>query len=151
ARLPDCVIDGEVVALDAKGVPHFSSLQAALAQSRSKDLIYFAFDLLFADGADMCPHPLAERKARLKELLDQHLLREPAIRYVDHFLDSGEALLRSACQIGLEGIVSKRLSASYRSERSETWVKSKCRPSHEVVVGGWSGSATNLRSLVAGV
>jgi bifunctional non-homologous end joining protein LigD len=53
--------------------------------------------------------------------------------------------------MNLEGIVSKRLSASYRSERTASWIKAKCRPGHEVVIGGWSGSAGHLRSLVAGV
>jgi bifunctional non-homologous end joining protein LigD len=151
SRLPDCIIDGEVVALDGRGVPHFSSLQAALAEKRSEDLIYFAFDLLFLDGEDMRQRPLSERKARLNEMLQAQLPGNGVIRYVDHLADCGGTLLRSACQMGLEGIVSKRLSASYRSEPTETWVKAKCRPEHEVVIGGWSGSATNLRSLVAGV
>jgi bifunctional non-homologous end joining protein LigD len=150
APLPDCIIDGEVVALDPNGVPDFSALQAALSEGRSQDLIYFAFDLLFADGEDLRPGPLSERKARLKQLLEAHLPGSAAIRYVDHLVDSGDAVLRSACEMALEGIVSKRLDARYRSERTATWQKVKCRPGHEVVIGGWSGSATNLRSLVAG-
>ena len=95
--------------------------------------------------------PLSERKARLQVFLSEHLSGSPGIHYVDHLSGSGEAVLRSACSMNLEGIVSKRLSAPYRSERTEAWVKVKCRPGHEVVIGGWSGSATKLRSLVAGV
>ena len=149
--LVDCIIDGEVVALDPAGLPNFSALQAALSEGRSQDLVYFAFDLLFAEGEDLRGRPLCERKARLKAFLEAHLPRSSAIRYVEHLTGSGDAVLRSACNMGLEGIVSKRLSAPYRSERTQNWVKAKCRPGHEVVVGGWSGTATTLRSLVAGV
>jgi bifunctional non-homologous end joining protein LigD len=65
--------------------------------------------------------------------------------------EAGDAVLKSACKLNLEGIISKRSSASYQSGRTETWMKAKCRAGHEVVIGGWSGSATNLRSLVVGV
>jgi bifunctional non-homologous end joining protein LigD len=149
--LPDCMIDGEVVALDKSGTPNFSALQAALSEGRSEDLVYFAFDLLFAEGRDWRAQPLTQRKARLKDLLQKYLPDATGIGYVGHVSGSGDAVLRSACAMKLEGIVSKRLSASYRSERTEAWLKAKCRPGHEVVIGGWSGTTTNLRSLVAGV
>jgi len=71
---------------------------------------YFAFDLLFAAGEDLRQRPLPERKMRLKEPLEQQLPGSAAIRYEEHLSDSGEAVLRSACQMNLEGIVSKRLS-----------------------------------------
>jgi bifunctional non-homologous end joining protein LigD len=149
--LADCIIDGEVVALDRVGTPNFSALQTALSEGRSQDLVYLAFDLLFADGEDLRPRPLWERKRRLKELLGKQLPDSKAIRYVEHLSASGDAVLRSACQMHLEGIVSKHLQAPYRSERTETWQKAKCRAGHEVVIGGWSGSSSTLRSLVAGV
>jgi bifunctional non-homologous end joining protein LigD len=149
--LPDCIIDGEVVALDKKGAPNFSALQAALSEGRSSDLVYFAFDLLFVEGEDLRGAPLSERKERLKALLDEHAPESNAIRFTDHFTGSGETVLRSACGMNLEGIVSKLLSAPYRSERSQSWRKVKCRPGQEVVIAGWSGSPTKLRSLVAGV
>jgi bifunctional non-homologous end joining protein LigD len=149
--LADCIIDGEVVALDRDGAPNFSALQAALSEGRSKDLVYLAFDLLFADGEDLRARPLWERKRRLKELLEKELPDSKAIRYVEHLSGPGDAVLRSACQLHLEGIVSKYLQAPYRSARTETWQKAKCRTGHEVVIGGWSGSSSTLRSLVAGV
>ena len=151
AALPDCMLDGEVAALDKEGRTNFSALQAALSEGRSQDLVYFAFDLLFADGEDWRARPLSERKARLAALIEQSLPPAAGIRYVEHIAGPGEAVLRSACEMKLEGIVSKQLGSRYRSERTATWVKAKCRPGHEVVIGGWSGSATNLRSLVAGV
>ena len=73
------------------------------------------------------------------------------IRYVDHFVTAGDAVLQSACRMDLEGIVSKRLDASYQSGRSETWAKSKCRQGHEVVIGGWTTTGEAFRSLIAGV
>jgi bifunctional non-homologous end joining protein LigD len=150
AALPDGIIDGEVVALDDTGAPNFAALQAALSDGRSQDLVYFAFDLLFHRGEDLRSLPLSERKARLKALLAKSKTAD-SIRYVDHLSQAGDAVLRSACRMHLEGIISKRLGASYTSGRTETWTKSKCRAGHEVVIGGWSGSATNLRSLIAGV
>ena len=150
AGLPDAIIDGEVVALDDSGAPNFAALQAALSDGRSQDLVYFVFDLLFDRAEDLRARPLFERKARLKALLAKS--KTPGnIRYVDHLSGAGDAVLQSACRMHLEGIISKRLSAPYSSGRTETWTKSKCRAGHEVVIGGWSGSGSNLRSLIAGV
>nr|WP_249780649.1 DNA ligase D [Bradyrhizobium sp. dw_78] len=150
--LPDVLIDGEIVALDHHGVPDFSSLQAALSDGKTDQLIFFAFDLLFADGEDLRPLPLAERKARLKALLEARPgAKAKQIRYVEHFESGGDAILQSACQMSLEGIVSKKLDAPYRSGRSENWTKAKCRAGHEVVLGGWKTTNGKFRSLMAGV
>ncbi len=149
AGLPDCLIDGEAVALDEAGAPDFAALQAALSDDDTDDLIFYAFDLLFLDGVDLRPLPLRKRKQQLKDLLATHKL-EPSIRYVDHLETAGDAVLRSACRMHLEGIVSKRLDEPYRSGRSPNWVKSKCRGGQEVVIGGWT-DGSKLRSLLAGV
>ena len=149
--LPDCIIDGEVVALDHNGAPDFSALQAALSEGRSQDLIYFVFDLLFEGGEDLRALPLTERKERLKSLLTRKGSHGQQIKYVEHLSEPGDAVLRSACNLNLEGIISKRGDAPYRSGRTESWMKAKCRAGHEVVIGAWSGSGTNLRSLVVGV
>jgi bifunctional non-homologous end joining protein LigD len=149
--LPDCLIDGEACALDAAGSPDFPALQAALAEGKTQNLIFFAFDLLFAEGQDLRNLPLRERKARLEALLEAHPKTAKRIRFVDHFETAGDAVLQSACRMSLEGIVSKRLDAPYRSDRSGDWQKSKCRAGHEVVIGGWSGEAGQLRSLFVGV
>ena len=147
AGLPDCILDGEAVALDGDDKLSFAALQAALSDGRSDELIYYAFDLLFEDGEDLRDLPLSERKARLKTLLDG---RDDAIRYVEHFETSGEAVWRSAQRLDLEGIVSKRLAAPYRSGRSDAWSKAKLRPGDEVVIGGWTGQKGRLRSLLVG-
>jgi bifunctional non-homologous end joining protein LigD len=147
-RLPDCIMDGEVAALDKKGMPDFSALQAALSEGRSDDLIYFAFDLMFAQGEDLRALPLGERKERLRALLEN---MGPEIRYVEHLADDGDAVLKSASEMGLEGIISKRVTAPYASTRNDHFVKAKSRGGQEVVIGGWSGSRTHLRSLLVGV
>jgi bifunctional non-homologous end joining protein LigD len=148
--LPDCIIDGEVVALDSSGAPDFAALQAALAEAESEPLIFFAFDLLFASQEDLRSLGLSDRKRRLRELISQHLQRRPAIRYVEHFANAGDAVLQSACRMSLEGIVSKKLTAPYRSGRGQSWIKSKCGAGHEVVIGGWRESSGRLRSLLIG-
>jgi len=154
--LPDTLIDGEIVALDHNGVPDFSTLQAALSDGNTGNLIFFAFDLLFAGGEDLRSLPLGERKQRLKKLLGTKG-KGKLIRYVEHFETGGdaaidgEAILQSARQLSLEGIVSKKLSAPYRSGRSENWTKAKCRAGHEVVLGGWKTTNGKFRSLMAGV
>ena len=149
AGLPDGILDGEAVALDPNGAPDFPALQAALAEEKTDDLIYFAFDLLFAEGRDLRGLSTRDRKAELKTFLaarpDAHL------RYVDHFETAGDAVLQSACKLALEGVVSKRLDAPYRSGRGEAWTKAKCRAGHEVVIGGWTGERGQLRSLIVGV
>ncbi|MBV9912142.1 MAG: DNA ligase D, partial [Sinobacteraceae bacterium] len=150
--LPDCIIDGEVVALNERGVPDFAALQAALADEDSDNLVFFAFDLLCEGQEDLRSLALTDRKARLAALLEP--LTGAAgrrIRYLEHLESDGDAVLRSACRIDMEGIVSKRLDDPYRSDRSGSWVKSKCRAGHEVVIGGWSSESGVLRSLLVGV
>ncbi len=148
--LPDAIIDGEIIALDHHGAPDFAALQAALSEQKTDSLLFYAFDLLFDGDADLREQTLAARKARLSEIFDAS--KESArIRYVEHFETGGEAVLRSACQLSLEGIVSKQFDAPYRSGRTETWAKAKCRAGHEVVIGGWTMTGGKFRSLLVGV
>jgi bifunctional non-homologous end joining protein LigD len=149
--LDDCILDGEVVALDHNGAPDFSALQAALSEGRSKDLTYFVFDVLHADGEDLRRLPLTDRKERLQSLLKRSGRGGKLIKFVEHLSEPGDAVLQSACRLNLEGIIYKCATAPYQSGRTETWLKTKCRGGQEVVVGGWSGSSRNLRSLLVGV
>jgi bifunctional non-homologous end joining protein LigD len=149
---PDCIIDGEAVALNPQGAPDFSALQAALSEGRGEALVFFVFDLMFEEGEDLRKLPLVERKGRLRALLEAQSDRTTRhIRYLEHLETAGDAILRSACRIALEGIVSKQLDASYRSGRTGSWTKAKCRAGHEVVIGGWTSDGPDLRSLIAGV
>ena len=150
-RLEDCILDGEVVALDHDGAPDFAALQAALSEGRSQDLTYFVFDLLPAGGEDLRRLPLTARKERLQSLLKRNGRATQRIKFVEHLAEPGDAVLQSACRLNLEGTISKCATAPYQSGRTDTWVKAKCRGGQEVVVGGWSGSSRNLRSLLVGV
>ena len=150
ADLTDCIIDGEVCALDQDQMPSFAALQTALSENQSENLVFFAFDLLVEGNKDLRAFPLSERKARLQSLLERSEVAD-AIRYVAHFESTADTVLLSACKMHLEGIVSKRLEAPYVSGRSGDWTKAKCRAGHEVVLGGWTTEAGGLRSLLAGV
>ena len=150
ADLPDCIIDGEICALDENGAPDFAALQAALSEGKTADLVYFGFDLLFDGGEDLRSMRLIERKERLQNLLAS-ADGDPRIRYVEHFESGGDAVLRSACKLHLEGVVSKQMDAPYQSGRTDTWAKSKCRAGHEVVIGGYAKTNGKFRSLLVGV
>ena len=144
------IIDGEICALDENGAPDFAALQAALSEGKTDALVYFAFDLLFEGSEDLRTLSLTDRKQRLQLLLSG-AGEDARLRFVEHFETGGEAVLRSACRLSLEGIVSKRGDAPYVSGRTNTWVKSKCRAGHEVVIGGYSTTKGNFRSLLVGV
>ena len=150
--LPDCLIDGEAVALNREGVSDFSALQAALSEGRESALVLFAFDLMFLEGRDLRSLPLEQRKEELERVLQALPAASRArLRYLEHFTTPGAAVLESACRLSLEGVVSKRLGAPYESGRTGSWVKAKCRAGHEVVIGGWTSEGTNFSSLIAGV
>ncbi len=149
APLPDCIIDGEVVALDANRVPSFADLQAALADRNTKRLSFFAFDLLYLSGHDLRAQPLLERKQRLATVLEE--LDAAEIRYLQHVEATGSSVLASATRMSLEGIVSKRAGAPYLSGRAGGWIKAKSRAGHEVVIGGYTLRGGQPRSLLVGV
>ncbi len=147
AKLPDCIVDGELCALDAEGRPDFAALQGAIERGTTGSLVFFAFDLLFSAGTDRRPDPLSSRKQALAALLDP----PPAgVRFLEHFTVAGDAVLRSACQLGLEGVVSKKADAPYLSGRGPAWTKTKCRGRDEFVVGGWSHGAGGRLVLLVG-
>jgi bifunctional non-homologous end joining protein LigD len=147
--LPDSIIDGELVALGAEGLPDFSQLQHTFGGDTSA-LVFFAFDFLFGETGDCREAPLAERKAKLRQVLSDGI-DAPNLRFVDHFREDGRSVLESARRLNLEGIVSKRIDAPYRSGRTHTWTKVKCRLGQEVVIGGWTGTEKLLRALLVGV
>ncbi len=145
--LPDCVLDGELCALDRDGHPDFAALQAAMESGQGDQLRYYAFDLLFRGAEDLRDLPLTERKAALRALLGS--AGNKAI-FVEHFDQPGDAVLGSACRMGLEGVVSKRQDAPYRSGRGSAWVKAKCRGNDEFVVGGYGSGAKGGLTLLLG-
>jgi bifunctional non-homologous end joining protein LigD len=145
-------LDGEIAVVGPDGMTSFGALQDALKRSQAGLLTYHVFDLLRLDGRDLTPLPLMERK----RILDQLLAKLPAsgpIRYSSHVAGQGPAFFKQACKMRLEGIVSKRATAPYRSDRTEDWLKVKCLNRQEFVIGGWMRSdkpGRELRSLLLG-
>jgi bifunctional non-homologous end joining protein LigD len=141
AKLPaeTALLDGELVAQNEKGFSSFSLLQTDLKEGNSERLVYWVFDLLYLDGRDLAEEPLLARKAALERLLRPGNSASP-IRYCEHLEGNGAAILKRACDIELEGIVSKRSDAPYRPGRSDNFVKTKCHNEQEFVVVGFSPS-----------
>ncbi|MDE1566957.1 DNA ligase D [Aquabacter sediminis] len=149
--LKNLLMDGEVIVENGAGASDFSALQADLSEGRSDRFVFYAFDLLHLDGEDLRPLPLIERKARLAALLEG---QTGPLRFSSHFDESGATVLRHACRLGLEGVVSKERDAPYRSGRGRAWVKSKCTARQEFVIGGFVPSTTGadlIGSLALGV
>ena len=145
-RTPNCVLDGEVCALDEDGRPRFGLLQRGAGT-----MVYYVFDLLEADGERLLERPWRERRARLRELL---VAGDPVVRLSEDFAD-GVALLAAAERQGLEGVVAKRVDSPYRpGRRSPDWVKRKERREQEFLIAGFSegkGTRGAIGALVLGV
>jgi len=143
-------IDGELCALRPDGVPSFGLLQAAMDQGRTNSLVFFAFDLLYLNGKSTTALPLIERKDRLRPLFGQAI---PGLHFTDHVVGNGPGFLQHACQMGLEGVISKRLDQVYAPGDRGLWVKSKCLNREEFVVVGWTdptGSRPHFGALLLG-
>jgi bifunctional non-homologous end joining protein LigD len=150
AALPvtTALLDGEIVVEDAAGISNFSLLQTDLKDRRSDRFVYYVFDLLHLDGHDLTGEPLIARKAALERLLKRNGSSGP-IRYTPHFDEAGPTILKHACEMGLEGIISKRRNAPYRSGRTDNFVKSKCHGRQEFIVVGFTPSAAEPRAIGA--
>ena len=150
ARLPatTALIDGEIVVPDKNGVSDFSALQAALKERQAGSFIYYVFDLLHLDGRDLTGEPLIARKAALEALLAKDR-DNPVVRLSEHLSERGTVVFEHARRMGLEGIVSKRIDAPYRSGRTRDWLKRKCSARQEFVVGGFTLAAGSRRAIGA--
>ncbi|MHA6684745.1 DNA ligase D [Mesorhizobium sp. A556] len=151
-KCSDAILDGEIVVLADDGVSSFSALQADLSAGRSDRMVYYVFDLLRLDGEDLRSKPLVERKERLRAFLAP-LDDNGPVRFSHHFVEPGKMMLKHACRMGLEGVVSKRADAPYRSGRTGAWIKAKCTQRQEFVIGGYLPSektGRGLRSLLVG-
>jgi bifunctional non-homologous end joining protein LigD len=141
------LIDGEIVVEDAKGHSSFSALQEEL-KAGGGNFIFYAFDLLHLDGYDLTAAPLIARKQALQTVLADF----PAagrVRFSEHFETEGSRLLKHACGLRLEGIISKLRDASYRSGRTGDWIKTKCSDRQEFVVVGYAPSTADPRAIGA--
>jgi bifunctional non-homologous end joining protein LigD len=138
-------LDGEVVVETERGTPDFGALQQDLSEGRSERFSFYLFDLLHLDGIDLTRASLIDRKAALAQLLAGHA--DGVLKLSEHFTERGDIVLKHACRLSLEGIVSKLASAPYRSGRTKAWLKSKCIDSGEFVVIGYVPSTTQRRTV----
>lgn len=154
----DVMVDGEVIALNERGVPDFRTLQHRMHLRNGREVARLArqvpatlmvFDLLRLDGEDLTLRPLEERRALLEQLplADSTWQVPPAY-------DDGDMLFAATLQQGLEGVVSKRRTSRYRFDaRSEDWLKLAHRHRGSYVVGGWrpqTGTTDRLAALLVG-
>lgn len=148
AALPggDFLLDGELVFLRPDGTSDFGGLQAALGSGREGELVWFVFDALFLDGVDRRDDPLVERKEALAAAIPD----EGRVRFLRHVEGHGGTFFGKACQMGLEGVVSKRRDARYSSRRTRTWLKSKCARRETFRIGGWLVRGGGLASILVG-
>jgi bifunctional non-homologous end joining protein LigD len=148
-KTPDCVLDGEVCALDEQGRSSFSLMQQG---KPGTPIVYFVFDLLELEGEPLVDLPLIERHERLKKLLDR---RNKTVRLSEVFED-GEALYQAAKQQNLEGIMAKRADSRYAvGRRTRDWLKVKTHGRQEFIIAGYTKGqgrrAGTLGSLVLAV
>lgn len=150
----DVVVDGEIVAFDGTRTS-FEKLQPRMhAQNATPGykgvaVVYYAFDLMHADGHDLRALPLRRRKAVLKEALDWG----EGVRFTTHRNGGGVALLEEARRRGWEGLIAKRADRGYPSGRSRDWLKLKVDFAQELVIGGWTepeGSRQRFGALLVG-
>jgi len=146
-RTPNCVLDGEVCALDDQGRSSFSAMQQG-----GHPLVFYAFDVLEVEGEPLLDLPFTERHERLRELLAPG---HQVVRLSDTF-DDGRALLEAAKQQHLEGVIAKKASSRYEpGKRSREWLKVKTTLRQEFLICGWTkGKGRRARlfgSLVLGV
>ncbi len=143
-----CILDGEIVSQGEGGVSDFSALQEDLKNGRHDRLVYYVFDLLYLDGFDLTGAAFVDRKAALGHFLSGIGSGLP-VKLSEHFDTSGPVLLKHACQMHLEGIVSKLRDAPYHPGRVGDWLKTKCSASQEFVIAGYEPSTTRTRSIRA--
>ncbi len=150
-------LDGEAVVLDQNGVPSFQALQNAFDSNRPQDIVIYLFDIPFLNGYDLRGVPLEQRRAILRALMEgQHGegIDDSVLRFSNDFAFSADELLKSACDMALEGIIGKRRDSGYKSGRSSAWIKLKCRRRQEFVIGGYSepsGSRAAFGALLLGI
>lgn len=146
------IIDGEAIVQDRRGVADFAALNVELDRGPSSRIAIMAFDLMHCDGRDWRRQPLASRKEKLRSILG----RRPAgalLHFSDHMSGDGATLFERTCEMGLEGLVSKRADSPYRSGRLGDWIKSKCVRADPFVIVGYvvSAAASDMvGSLVLG-
>ncbi|MDO9412389.1 MAG: DNA ligase D [Pseudolabrys sp.] len=147
-KADDALIDGELVVDDPNGVSSFSLLQQELTSGKQERLVFYVFDLMHLDGADLRKQPLLERKEALAALI-KSAPEGGALRFSEWLDETGSVLLKHACRMHLEGIISKRSDTPYRSGRGHDWLKTKCTDRQEFVIAGYVPATNDPRAVGA--
>ena len=144
-RAETAILDGEIVALDARGKPSFQALQHRSAH-RNYAIVFYAFDLLHINGDDLTRQPLAERRQRLPSII-----KSSGILVSEPLPGTPQQVIEAVSRIGLEGVVAKRADSHYQSgERSGAWVKLKLDKQQEFVIGGYRSGPNGVDALLVG-
>ena len=147
----ECVIDGEIVALDDKGRSSFQLLQALEMEGRKSPVRFYLFDLLQLNGRDVTQLPLTQRKELLATVCDG--IHDP-LRYSGELGGDAASLLAEVRRLGLEGIIGKQRDSIYEAgRRSGAWIKIKCLNEQEFVIGGYTppgGSRKHFGAILVG-
>jgi bifunctional non-homologous end joining protein LigD len=144
-NLGSAALDGEIVVDDDSGVPSFNELVSDLKNNRQDRFRYYVFDLLYLNGTDLRGAALSDRKHLLAEILAGSSTQNVSLS--QHFEVDGALLFEKAGRLGLEGIVSKRRTAPYKSGRNKDWLKIKCVERQEFVVVGYAPSTTSRKTI----
>lgn len=150
--LGEVVLDGEVVAIGEDGQVSFHALQNHLEKRTETQLMYYVFDLVFVAGYDLRKCALIDRKQALRTLL-ANVPADSAVRYGDHIEGNGPEVFARACEMKVEGIVSKLARSTYVSTRSRSWLKIKCSQAQQFVVVGYTlpeGGRAGFSALLLG-
>ncbi|MEG0065457.1 MAG: DNA ligase D [Pseudomonas sp.] len=145
-------LDGEMVVANEQGVPDFQALQNAFDSGSSTDILYYLFDLPYLNGVDLREVAVEERRAALSTVLGAH--EQPLLRFSEAFDETPDALLNSACQMQMEGVIGKRAGSPYVSRRSADWIKLKCKHRQEFVIVGYTdpkGARSAFGALLLGL
>jgi bifunctional non-homologous end joining protein LigD len=145
-------IDGEIVVLTREGVPSFQALQNAFDAASTADIVFYAFDLPYVAGRDLRDEPLGLRRDLLRQVIAR--CKGQHVKFSEAFDKPPADLVASACKLGLEGIIGKRLSAPYVSRRTDDWIKLKCTKRQEFVIVGYTepkGSRQGFGALLLAV
>ncbi|MGI1658907.1 MAG: DNA ligase D [Desulfitobacterium sp.] len=145
------ILDGEMTVTDPEGKTDFQALQNYLKNPQEQSLTYIVFDLLALDGVDLRGRPLMDRKATLEALLKD---APRSIYYSRHVIGKGKESFLAACEVGMEGIIGKKMDSLYSATRNGDWIKLKCEQRQDFVIGGYTLSdkkTSGISSLLLGI
>lgn len=144
--------DGEIVVSNAQGIPDFGALQQSFDSNKTNNIVLYIFDVAYFKGYDVRPLPFIKRRILLTELFTN--VDSDQVRLSETYTAAPGRLLKSACQLGLEGLILKRADSSYKNRRSTDWLKLKCKRQQEFLIVGYtppSGSRSGFGALLLAV